>query len=76
LPLRVGIDVGLKHDSSAAVCAQKVGERVVSEPASGRIRIRGAHLRDEWKLNIAEVENYLRDLRKRFPVPACEIDGR
>lgn len=76
LPLRVGIDLGLKHDSSGIVTAQQQGERVVL-----RARIwenphrEGTPEHDAWKLNIAEVEEYLRQLFLAYPVPACEIDG-
>lgn len=76
LPLRVAIDVGLRHDSAAVVCAQKLGERTVV-----RARVwenpypQGHSLRDGWKLNIFELETYLRELHATYRIPACEIDG-
>ncbi len=77
LPVHVGIDVGLKHDSSGVVAAQKQSERTVIR---GRIWENPFPPDDkrhgDWKLDIAEVEEYLRQLFLRFPVPACEIDGK
>lgn len=75
LPLAVGIDVGLRHDSSAVVAAQKQGDRTVL-----RARIwenpyaPNDPQHENWKLNIAEVEAYLLELFEKFPVPAVEID--
>lgn len=77
LPLYVAIDVGIKHDSSAVAAAQKQGDRTVvrakvwenpyppSDPKHA-----------QWKLNIAEIEDYLRSLNDDFRVPAGTVDGR
>jgi phage terminase large subunit-like protein len=76
LPLRVGIDVALRNDSTAVVCAQRQGERTVV-----RARVwENPYAEDDprhgdWSLNLFEVEEHLRALRERFPAPACEIDG-
>lgn len=77
LPLHVGIDVGIRHDSSAVVAAQW-------QPDKQRIVIRAKvwenpyarehSLHDTWSLRIELVEAYLRELRERFPYPAAEID--
>lgn len=82
LPLRVGIDLGLKHDSSGVEAAQKrldaagkervvIRSRIWENPYTETDRRHG-----DWKLDIAQVEEYLRELFLRFPVPACEIDGK
>lgn len=75
-PLHVGIDVALRNDSTAVVAAQKQGERTVVrakvwENPYGLDDPRHA----EWKLNIFEVEDYLRELRREYPKPAAAIDG-
>ena len=76
-PVYVAVDVGLKHDSSAVAVAQKQGDRTVlrvrvwenpypaEDPRHGR-----------WKLNIEEIEEWLIELRAKFPAPATEIDRR
>ena len=78
LPLQVGIDIGLRHDSSAVVCAQH-------QPDNDRVVVRskiwgnpypvrdGRH--SAWALNLEEVKDYLRGLADGFPSPAAEIDG-
>jgi phage terminase large subunit-like protein len=72
LPVGVGIDKGQTSDLSAIVVAQRQGERVVvrskvfpPHPATGRV-------------NSESMRAYLRDLRKRFPVPQArdERTGR
>lgn len=73
-PTFVGIDVGLRHDSSAVVAAQAL--------ADGRIVIRSKvwenpyapsdARHDVWTVNLHEVEGYLRELREHYPVPARE----
>lgn len=74
-PLHVGTDLGLRHDSSAVAVAQVQGDRVVlrcwiwENPYPD-----GDPHHDEWKLNIVEVENWLRELRERFPKPGAEVD--
>ena len=77
LPLHVGLDVGIRHDSSAVVAAQ-------FQPENGRIVVRSHiwenpygrehSLHDTWSLAIEQVETYLRDLREGFPYPAAEVD--
>lgn len=77
LPLKVAIDLGLRHDSSAVLAAQVRDERVVlrarvwENPYSPDDRRHG-----DWKLDIAQVEEYLRQLFLKYPAPACEIDGK
>lgn len=74
-PVYVGIDIGLKHDTTAVVLAQwdYENDRVITDfriwqnPYSKRT---AAHA--EWRLEIAEVENYLREIRERFPKSAME----
>lgn len=75
LPLYVGIDVGVKHDSSAVAMAQRVGDRVVT-----RARVwenpypRNTRLHNAWKFDITEVEEMLLALRAQFPRPAMKDD--
>lgn len=76
-PIRVGIDVALRNDSTAVVAAQNRDGRTIL-----RARVwenpypEGHSAHDSWELNIFEVERYLLDLREQFPAPATEIDGR
>lgn len=79
LPLFVGLDLAIYVDSSAVAMVQK-------QTVEGRTRYvvrtkvwenpypEGHALRDSWRMNNAEVMDYCRDLRERFPVPACSID--
>jgi phage terminase large subunit-like protein len=77
LPLRVGIDIGLKHDSAAVACAQLVEGRLVCRTRVWSNPYPREHSQHhQWRLNIAEVENYLAALYERFKVPATEIDGK
>ncbi len=75
LPIHVGIDIALYNDSTAVVVAQRKADRIVV-----RARVwenpypEGHHQHDDWELNIFEVEEYLRELRAKYPHPACEID--
>lgn len=73
LPLYVGIDIGLKHDSTAVAMVQwnKAAQKMYT-----KFKIwqnphpkRSAAYKD-WRLSIAEVENFLRELRESFPVAA------
>ncbi len=107
LPIHVGIDLGLKHDSSAVVIAQRraVEQGAGDDGTDGTVREDETDVEEseadagpkertvircriwenpwpvdsphhgEWKLNIVEVENYLRELFLAYPEPACEIDG-
>lgn len=87
LPLHVGIDVALRHDSTAVVAAQLVGEEPEPEQPDLRRTVVRARVWENpypetdsrhaaWQLNLAEVEEHLRDLRRRFPVAAAEVDDR
>lgn len=76
LPLRVGIDMAYSNDCAAIVGAQTQGDKTV-------IRLLGiwenpfdpTDLRHgNWKINVFEVEDRLREIRKRFPVAATSID--
>lgn len=76
LPLYVGVDIALRNDSTAVVCAQKRDGRVVVRSKVWENPFpEGDPRHAEWKLNIFEVEEHLKELRERFPEPACEIDG-
>lgn len=87
LPLYVGIDVALVHDSTAVVGAQMIGE----PPDEGMPDLRRTVVRariwenpypetdarhHDWRLNLAEVETHLRNLRTMFPAAAAEVDER
>lgn len=75
LPLFVGIDIALRNDSTAVVCAQKQGERTVVRAKVWENPYPEDDARHaDWKLNIFEVEDYLQELRRRFPSPATTID--
>lgn len=82
LPLRVGIDLGLKHDSSAVLAGQKQTDPGGTDRVVLRAKVwenpypEGDRRHDDWKMDIAQVEDYLRQLFLKFPVPACEIDGK
>ncbi|MCC7105962.1 MAG: terminase large subunit [Chloroflexi bacterium] len=76
LPLAVGIDVSLKHDSTAVVAAQRQGERFVIRAQVFENPYPEADPRhQEWRVPLPEVHQLLRDLRAAYPVPAAEIDG-
>lgn len=71
LPLRVGIDVALRNDSTAVVCAQRQGARTVLRAKIWENPYPEGHSqRDEWTFNLNEIENHLRELRERFPIAA------
>ena len=75
LPLYVGVDVALRNDSTAVVCAQRHGERTVIRAKVWQNPYPEADPRHGlWSLNIFEVETYLRELREQFPVPATTVD--
>jgi phage terminase large subunit-like protein len=66
LPLFVGIDMALKHDSVAVVCAQQQDGVVVT-----RAKIWYPH---ESGLDVAEVESHLRELHTSFQVREFAYD--
>lgn len=77
LPLRVAVDVALRNDSTAVVCGQLQGERIVLRAKVWENPYPDGHsLHDSWELNIFEVEEHLKELRAAFPTPTTEIDGR
>lgn len=77
-PVHVGIDVGLYHDSTAVRVAQRTPDgRVVTHGRSWQNPYDPRHsLYHTWKLPIEEVLDYLRRLRRDFPKPAAEVDGK
>lgn len=75
LPLCVGIDIGLKHDAAAVVCAQwdeavgavHVTQRIWENPYGPN------HPKHkQWRLSLDEVETHLRELFAAFPESARE----
>jgi len=75
LPIHVGIDVGVKHDSSAVVAAQRQEDRVVARAWVWENPHPVEHSQhDEWKMDISLVEALCRRLREQFPEPAAEVD--
>lgn len=77
LPVHVGIDVGIRHDSSAVVVAQRqseIAKTIVRARVWENPYPRDHSLHDTWSLAIEEIEQYLRDLHEMYPEPACEID--
>lgn len=76
LPAHVGVDVALRNDSTAVVVAQRQADRVVVRAKVWENPFPDGDPRhSDWRLNIFEVEEHLKELRERFPEPACEIDG-
>lgn len=77
LPVAVGTDVAIYHDASAVYVAQQQGERVV---VRGRVwenpHQPGTVMHSDWRMPRDEIKQYLRELRKLFPVPAVKIDDR
>lgn len=74
-PVFVGIDVALYNDSTAVVAAQmREGRTIVRARVWENPYPEGHSMHDSWELNIFEVEQYVRELYQRFPVPACTID--
>lgn len=75
LPLHVGIDVGLKHDSSAVVLAQLQGKDVVVRVHVWENPYPPEHsMHDSWRFDIVKVENLLVKIFADFPMPAAEVD--
>lgn len=75
-PLRVGVDLAWRNDSTAVVAAQQQEDRVVVRARIWENPYAEEDARhQEWALNIFEVEEYLRELRAAFPEPATEVDG-
>ena len=75
LPTFVAVDIGRRHDSSVVVVAQwneergglQVKEKIWSNPYP-----HGHSERAKWKINVAEIENYMRELREEYPEPSME----
>jgi phage terminase large subunit-like protein len=77
LPLAVGIDLALTHDTTAVVCAQRHGERIVLRARFWANPFPPGHSQhDDWELDVAAVIEHLRALRSRFPAATVRIDGR
>jgi phage terminase large subunit-like protein len=77
LPLAVGIDLALTHDTTAVVAAQRQGERIVLGARFWANPFPPGHSQhDDWELDVRAVMDFLRELRADFPVPAVRIDGR
>lgn len=79
LPLGVGIDIGISHDYAAVVCAQldTAADRVVVRASFWANPYPARHsLHDGWRLDIEEVRDHLRQLRKTYPTPTVQIDDR
>lgn len=77
LPVSVGIDLGITHDTTAIVVAQRQDDKVVVESKVwANPHPLDSALYDAWRVDIEEIRGYLRALRDRFPEPAVRIDGR
>ena len=76
LPVAVGIDIGIVHDASAVVVAQRQGDDVVVQ---GRYWINphrpGTVQYEDWRLPLDELVQHLRELRLVYPASAVKIDG-
>lgn len=66
LPVWVGIDMALKHDSIAVVIAQPQDDRIV-------VRSKIWQPKDEG-VDVSEVEHYLRELHAAYPVREFAFD--
>ena len=70
----VGIDIGRRHDSTAIVITQydddKEKVQYVSKIWTNPYR-RGSSGYSRWKMDVAEVEDYLRTLYASFPEPTA-----
>jgi phage terminase large subunit-like protein len=77
LPLAVGIDLALTHDTTAVVAAQRQGERIVVRARFWANPFPPGHSQhDDWELDVRQVMDHLRELRAEYPKPATRIDGR
>ena len=77
LPLAVGIDLALRHDTTAVVAAQRQGERIVLRARFWANPFPPGHsAHDDWELDVRAVSDHLRALRARYPAAAARIDGR
>jgi phage terminase large subunit-like protein len=77
LPVAVGIDLALTHDTTAIVVAQRQGERIVLRAHFWANPFPPGHSEhDEWELEVSDVMDELRSLRRTFPKPAARLDGR
>ena len=77
LPVAVGVDVGITYDNSAVVLAQKQGDRIVVESKVwANPYPQDSALYDAWRVDIEEIREHLRELRRRFPEAAVRVDGR
>ena len=82
LPVAVGIDVGIVHDATAVVVAQRHPRKDEKDAVATRCRSwvnphppdTKAH--DAWRVPLDEVTEVLRMLHRRFPEPATRIDDR
>ena len=77
LPVAVGIDLALTHDTTAVVVAQRQGEDIVLRARFWANPYPVGHSQhDAWELDVGLVLDELRRLRATYPVPAARIDGR
>lgn len=76
LPVCVGVDVAIVHDTSAVVVAQRKGDRVT---VRARFWVNPHPLdtqaHDDWRMPLDEITQVLRDLRRRFPAGAARVEG-
>ena len=77
LPVHVGIDVGIRHDSSAVDVAQYQpdSKRTVTRSFGWENPYARDHsLHDTWVFNIEIIEQFCRDLKDQYPVAAGVVD--
>ncbi|MHB8397808.1 MAG: terminase TerL endonuclease subunit [Candidatus Limnocylindrales bacterium] len=76
LPIAVGIDLALTHDTTALVVAQRQAERIVLRARFWANPFPPGHSdHDDWELDVGAVTDELRRLRALFPKPAARVDG-
>lgn len=77
-PVMAAADIGLKHDSSAVIVVQwqpdlgKDGKLVVRQRIWQNPHRPGDPRYDAWRLEIASVENHLKELYEEYPEPRAE----
>jgi phage terminase large subunit-like protein len=77
LPVSVGIDLALTHDTTAVVAAQRQGDRIVLRAQFWANPFPPGHSQhDDWELDVRQVMGLLRELRATYPASATRIDGR
>lgn len=77
LPIAVGVDLALTHDTTAVVIVQRQGDRLVCRARFWtNPYLPGNPRHDEWELDVARVMDHLRELRATYPARAVDVGRR